>query len=80
VSNTRKLKPRGRYGEPLPRCADCHSITTIGVIRDDGPVIIRTDHEPTCPVLRGVVPSLFERWAKAEAATGRPVMYLRDRV
>jgi hypothetical protein len=80
VSNTRKLKPRGASGRPLPRCADCHSQTVIVPVGDDGPVIIRIEHDPPCPVLRGVVPSLFEKWARAEALTGRPVLYLRDQV
>jgi hypothetical protein len=80
VSNTRKIKLRGASGQELPRCADCHSTTTIAVIGEDGPVVIHTEHQPSCPVLCGTVPSVFERWAKAEAATERPVLYLRDRV
>jgi hypothetical protein len=76
VSNRHKL--RGRSGQPVPECADCHSHTTVTII-EDGPVLIRLEHDPECPSWRGITPSATEAFALAEARTGRTVIYAKDR-
>jgi hypothetical protein len=76
VSNRRKL--RGASGKPLPECPDCHSETTVTVI-EDGPVLIRLDHDPWCPSWHGITPSVTEAFALAEARTGRTVVYAKAR-
>jgi hypothetical protein len=78
VNNRRKLKLRGASGQPVPECADCDSNTTVTVI-EDGPVLIRLDHDPECPSWRGVTPSVTEAFAYAEARTGRTVIYAKAR-
>jgi hypothetical protein len=75
VSNRRKL--RGRSGQPIPECPDCDSETTVTAI-EDGPVIIRVDHDPGCPSWRGITPSATKRFAAAEAAIGRAVIYAKE--
>jgi hypothetical protein len=74
VSNRRKL--RGASGKPLPECPDCDSETTVTAAAD-GPVIIRVDHDPSCPSWHGITPSATEAFAYAEAATGRTVIYAK---
>lgn len=74
MSNRRKL--RGRSGQPLPERPDCDSETTVVVV-EDGPVIINLQHDPGCPSWHGITPSATEAFAKAEAATGRTVIYAK---
>ena len=76
MSNRRKL--RGRSGQPLPKCPDCDSDTTVTVI-EDGPVLIHLQHDPCCPSYLGITPSATEAFALAEARTGRTVIYAKDR-
>jgi len=75
MSNRRKLK--GAAGRPLPRCADCDSVTYASAI-PGGAAAIRVEHDPWCPAWRGVIPSAVEAFAAAEAGTGRTVIYVRD--
>ena len=73
MSNRRKLKPR-----PLPRCADCRSVTYTGRT-SEGAAIINVDHDPGCPSWLGITPSATEAYARAEAEDGRTVVYLKAR-
>jgi hypothetical protein len=75
MSNRRKLK--GASGRPLPRCADCQSVTYAAAI-PDGAAVIRVEHDPSCPAWHGVTPNAVEAFARAEAGTGRTVIYARD--
>jgi hypothetical protein len=73
VTNSRKIKLRGASGQPLPECPDCNSHTTVTII-EDGPVLIRLEHDPGCPSYLGLTPSAAEAFAHAEAAVGRTVL------
>ena len=76
MSNRRKL--RGRSGQPVPECPDCDSNTIVAVI-EDGPVLIRLEHDPECRSWHGITPSATEAFALAEARTGRTVLYAKDK-